>query len=138
MREIFALPEKTSLKQTADQKITFTAYGTSWDFISFSASSTNSILDNVIASGGGYFYNPSVWEGVVHTKGADLIIRDSLFENNIIGIGLVNADFSAQTTNVTVRNNWIGIYVEGSCPDLSGITISNSQIYDIWPTACQN
>ena len=124
-----------------DQKITFTALETYWDYISFSASSTNSILDNIIVSNGGFLGQRggvSTQDGAIKINGLNMTINNSLIQNNEVGIELINAGFASQTQAVELTGNKIGIYVTGSCPDLDGITISNSQNYDIWPTACQN
>jgi parallel beta-helix repeat protein len=119
------------------KKITFTTYGSTWDFISFSASSTNSFLDNVVISYGGFLGKRggvNVHHGAIKIEGLDFTIKNSLIENNAIGIELINADFSTSTKEIFVKNNTIGIYVEGEYPEnLSEIIFEENKNYDICP-----
>ena len=123
-----------------------------WDFINFSASSTNSILDNVIVRCGGW-YNKPFKSGAVKIDNTDITITNSLFENNLIS-GLELANCTTTISNTTFKdhrakynynmansegllvknatpvfsdtvfnNNYYGIYVDGgACPDLSSVT----------------
>jgi len=141
---------------TPTEKIVFTSLSQesagTWDFISFSASSTNSILDNVIIKYGGW-YNAPFESGAVKIESNDVVISNSLFENNLIaGLELENCtttitdtifkDHRAKYnynrgnskglwmknalsvfTNTVFNNNYYGLYVEsGECPALAGAT----------------
>jgi len=139
-----------------NEKITFTsleqASPGAWGFISFSASSINSILDNVIVRYGGWYSQPFK-SGAVKINNTDVIISNSLFEDNLFaGLELENStttiintvfkDHRAKYnydmenskgvfinnatpifTNAIFNNNYYGVYVEpGECPDLTEVS----------------
>jgi len=122
-----------------------------WDFISFSASSINSILDNIVVRYGGW-YNAPFKSGAIKIDNSNVVISNSLFENNLIA-GLELENCTTTITNTTFKdhraqygyggerskglwsknatpvfsstvfnNNYYGIYITGDCPDLSGVT----------------
>lgn len=144
----------------ADEKITFTsfsddAYGGDtnndgddfapaagqWKFIKFSESSTDSDLENVIVRYGGFMGTRGGVEardGAIKVENNTLSMGDSIIENNLVGIQMIDSDFDDQSQNIIVRNNAIGLYIEGACPYLDGITLEQNTEYDIFPTDCQD
>ena len=131
-------------KGNAQNKIIFTgASGVpgGWRYIKFSASSTDSILEHVIVSYGGAWDN---WGGpkygAIRLDGLNLTIKDSIFENNRVGIELINGDFSSQSQDIIIQDNEVGIYVPaGDCPDLSGATFGtgdDANTINVSPSSC--
>jgi len=132
---------------TQAEKIIFTSLNQetagSWHYIGFSASSVGSILDNVIVRYGGWY---NVFEGgtgaksgAVKVDGANLTIKNSLFENNLYaGLELINS--TTTLANTAFNKNENGIYVEsGDCPDLSSVTFGegdNANSVNIYPSTC--
>jgi len=117
-----------------------------WHYVYFSASSTNSTLDNTIIRYGGWYNVPLGGEnaksGAVKTKSASLIIRNSLFENNLFaGLEIINTTTTIE--NVAFNKNEYGIYIEndaGECPNLSGAIFGegeNANTTKVDPSKCQ-
>jgi len=108
-----------------------------WDYIEFSASSTNSILEHVVVRGGGFYQTVSWHAGAITAEEINLVLKDVLIENNRIGVELRNeANFSSSTEGVVIKNNRIGIWRGSDCPNLNGITFEENEDNDIWPSGC--
>ena len=129
------------------EKIIFTSLDReaagSWHFIQFSASSIGSILDNVIVRYGGgdkvFQGGSSAKSGAVKADGANLTIKNSLFESNLYaGLELINATTTLENTAFNKNEN--GIYVEsGDCPDLSSVIFGsgdNANSANVYSSSC--
>ena len=75
-----------------------------WDFISFSASSTNSILDNIIVKYGGWYKKFAGSSGAVKIDNANVTISNSVFENNLTS-GLELNNCTTTIENTTFKNH---------------------------------
>ena len=76
-------------------------------------------------------------DGVIKVENNTLLIKDSIIENNRVGIEMINSDFDNKSKNISVRNNAVGIYVTGACPGLSKIAFEENTD-DVSPADCQN
>jgi len=105
-----------------------------WNFISFSASSANSILNNIIVRYGGW-YNASFKSGAIKIENTDVAISNSLFENNLVA-GLELENSTTTIINTIFRNhraqygyaaeNSMGIWVKNATPILTSTTFNNN------------
>ncbi len=110
---------------TADEPIIFTAYPgqASWRGIYFTASSTDSILDNVILSYGGFDSQGN--RGSVYVKGSSIEFKNSTSTNSSeAGIYLENS--SSTIKNAFLKNNLHGIYIIGVCPIAENLTFEGN------------
>ncbi|MFH0873372.1 MAG: lamin tail domain-containing protein, partial [Candidatus Komeilibacteria bacterium] len=110
----------------------------SWDSMYFYASSTNSVLDNVIVRYGGW-YN-TFWGGANAKGGAVkvdntvLTIKNSVFENNAYGgLELIHSDSEIQDTIFRGHSAdyfWgqrsAGLILENSAPALKKVNFNNN------------
>ena len=110
----------------------------SWKYIKFFESSADSILNYVSVNYGGKWNPGREIYGAVRIENNSILIKNSVIEDNIIGIDLINSDFATGTEEVIVRNNNIGIYIEGECPSLNGLIIEDNTSNNIWPDKCKN
>ena len=112
-----------------------------WKFIKFSGPSANSDLNNIVVRYGGFMGTRggvNDRDGALKVENHTLLIKNSVIENNRVGIQMINSDFDGKSKNISVGNNAIGVYIEGDCPDLSEIIFEQNTEYDIFPTDCQN
>ncbi|MBI2042647.1 MAG: lamin tail domain-containing protein [Candidatus Nealsonbacteria bacterium] len=112
-----------------------------WKFLKFLNSSAEASLDNVLVRYGGFLGirgGVSARDGAIKIENNTLTIKDSIIENNRVGIEMINSDFDGKSKNISVRNNAIGVYVEGACPNLNDIIFEQNTEYDIFPIDCQN
>jgi len=92
-----------------------------WNFISFSASSTNSIFDNVIVRYGGWYNvfhgGSAAKSGAIKAERTSLTIRNSAFENNLYsGLELNNSTSTIENTvfkNHRAKYGYSGEYSKG-------------------------
>jgi hypothetical protein len=112
----------------------------SWKYIKFSGSSTDSIINNVIIKHGGFLGmrgGKNDQDGAITIENSIILIKNSVIENNLVGIEMVSSNFATGTENVIVRNNTGGIYSKNGCPELDGINFENNDLYNIWPESCR-
>jgi len=80
-----------------------TPYAGYWDFVSFSASSASSVLNNVIVRYGGW-YNQPFKKGAIKIDSNNVVVSNSLFENNLVaGLELYNS--TTTITGTTFQNH---------------------------------
>ena len=120
---------------TNDEPIIFTAYPNQapWKRIYFSASSTGSILENVIIEQGGYNSKGQIY---VQGSSIEFLNSTSSFAYGIsAGIYLENS--SSMVDNSYFGNNKIGIRIEGTEPEpqLGNNTFFNNECDIYWPNA---
>ncbi len=129
-----------SAQGTAAEPIIFTAYPfqAPWQWIHFTSSSTDSILENVLVSYGGY--SPLGSKGSIYVEESSIEVSNSTSSNSFeAGIYLVNS--SSTVENSHFLNNKIGIEIQGTerLPQLTSNQFSNNEKADIyWPNGGEN
>ena len=123
---------KLMAEGTPGEPIVFTSYGGSWGGLTFSTTSQNSILKNVVVEYGG-IWNPFryIW-GAVSVVGSSIEFIDSI-SNNSSKAGIYLENSSSTVDNSNFENNKIGIMVVGteSVPQMGNNTFSSNKECDI-------
>jgi len=129
---------------TSDDPIIFTSNSNGrWHYIYFAPSSLSPVIEHANISNGGWYNvfqgGPDAKSGAVKVDGANLTVKNSLFENNLYaGLELANATVTLE--NIIFNKNENGIYVgSGDCPNLSQVKFGeeeNVNSLNIWPASC--
>jgi len=116
-----------------------------WHYLNFTG--PDSVLENVVVKYGGYFHHPPLFiKGAIHVENTNIIIRDSIIENNRgAGVWLVNSDSLIE--NTLFRDNkaeyyypprspgrglTVALYIENSDPTLKNLTFEGNT-FNIYP-----
>ena len=142
----FIVKGKLLANGTPGQPIIFS----SMDYILFTASSTGSVLDNVVIKNGGYYGgSPPQEKGTVIVENVtDFTVKNSLFDSNIVaGLELVNSTTTIEKTTFKNHDTYYkpyrpsrAIYVRSDpCPVMSQMTLEDNfenNLVDIDPERC--
>jgi hypothetical protein len=117
-----------------------------WNYIYFTG--PDSVLENVVVENGGWYHRlpPFSVKGAVTIENTDIIIRDSVFRNNLVAdIWLINSSSTIEDTSFEGPNKeyyyeprgpgrgiTVDIYLEDSNPVLNNLTFDENEV-NIYP-----
>ncbi len=117
-----------------------------WDYIYFTG--PGSVLENVLIECGGWYHRlpPFSVKGAVTIENTDIVIRDSVFRNNLVAdIWLINSSSTIENTSFEGLNKeyyyeprgpgrgiTVDIYLDNSNPILKNLTFDENEV-NIYP-----